>query len=71
MMPKRSRAHRLEEESREAFRAALSERFLFREDVPDYGLDGSVEEFNAQDEATGLRYYVQLKATDNRRGQRP
>lgn len=63
-MPKRTRAHRLEEESRIAFKAALDERFLFREDVPDYGLDGSVEEFTAQDEATGLRYYVQLKATD-------
>ncbi len=63
-MPKRTRAHRIEEESREAFKAALDERFLFREDVPDYGLDGSVEVFNAKDEATGLRYYVQLKATD-------
>lgn len=37
---------------------------MFREDIPDYGLDGSVEEFDARDGATGLRYYVQLKATD-------
>jgi tetratricopeptide (TPR) repeat protein len=63
-MPKRTRAHRVEEESREAFKVALAERFLFREEMRDYGLDGSVEEFNAQDDASGLRYYVQLKATD-------
>jgi tetratricopeptide (TPR) repeat protein len=64
MVPKRTRSHRVEEESRGAFKAALAERFLFRDDVPDYGIDGSVEEFDESDKATGLRYFVQLKATD-------
>ncbi len=63
-MPKRTRAQRVEEESRDAFKAALDERFLFRDDVPDYGIDGTVEEFDEDDKATGLRYYLQLKATD-------
>lgn len=63
-MPKRTRAQRVEEESREAFKAALDERFLFRDDTPDFGIDGSVEEFDDKDDATGLRYFVQLKATD-------
>jgi tetratricopeptide (TPR) repeat protein len=63
-MPKRVRAQRIEERSREAFKAALEERFLFRDDTPDFGIDGSVEEFDGRDVATGLRYFVQLKATD-------
>ena len=63
-MTKRVRAQRIEERSREAFKAALDERFLFRDDTPDFGIDGSVEEFDDRDTATGLRYFVQLKATD-------
>ena len=63
-MPKRVRAQRIEERSRAAFKAALDERFLFRDDTPDFGIDGSVEEFDDRDRATGLRYFVQLKATD-------
>jgi tetratricopeptide (TPR) repeat protein len=65
-MPKRKRSHRIEGESRRAFESALDERFLFRDDVPDYGIDGSVEEFGSDDHATGLRYFVQLKATDGK-----
>jgi tetratricopeptide (TPR) repeat protein len=63
-MPKRKRTQRIEEESRRAFAGALDERFLFRDDVPDFGIDGSVEEFDHNDNATGLRYFTQLKATD-------
>jgi tetratricopeptide (TPR) repeat protein len=64
-MPKRLRTQRVEEESRRAFAGALEERFLFRDDVPDNGIDGSVEEFDsADDKGTGLRWFVQLKATD-------
>jgi tetratricopeptide (TPR) repeat protein len=63
-MPKRPREHRLDEDSVTAFKTALAERFLFREDTPDYGIDGSVEEFGQDDVGTGLRYFVQLKATD-------
>lgn len=64
-MPKRKRSQRVEEESRRAFAEELEERFLFRDEVPDNGIDGSVEEFDHHDNATGLRYSVQLKATDN------
>ncbi len=63
-MPKRRRTQRIEEESRRAFADALEERFLLRDDVPDFGIDGSVEEFDSEDKATGLRWFVQLKATD-------
>ncbi len=63
-MPKRKRTQRVEEESRRVFPEVLEERFLFRDEVPDNGIDGSVEEFEKNDQATGLRYSVQLKATD-------
>jgi tetratricopeptide (TPR) repeat protein len=46
-----------------AFEAALDPRFVYRTENPDYGLDGEVEEFDAQDRATGIRFHVQLKAT--------
>jgi len=62
-MPKRPYSHRLESESRQAFERFLGDRYVFRPDSPDYGIDGDVEEFDAEDRATGLRYYVQLKAT--------
>jgi tetratricopeptide (TPR) repeat protein len=65
-MPKRPAEHRLEEESHDAFRRALGDRFLYRREIPDYSVDGEVEEFDATDRATGLRFYVQLKST--RRG---
>jgi tetratricopeptide (TPR) repeat protein len=42
----------------------LPPRLVFRETNPDYGIDGEVEEFDESDEATGRRFYVQLKATD-------
>ena len=63
-MPKRRLTQRIEEESRRAFADALEERFLLRDDVPDFGIDGSVEEFDSEDKATGLRWFVELKATD-------
>jgi tetratricopeptide (TPR) repeat protein len=62
-MPKRPAEHRLEEESHDAFRRALGDRFLYRREIPDYSVDGEVEEFDARDQATGLRFYVQLKST--------
>jgi tetratricopeptide (TPR) repeat protein len=63
-MPKRPRAHQLEDESRLAFRAALPAQWVFRDAVPDYGVDGSVEIFTPGGEATGEQFLVQLKATD-------
>lgn len=63
-MPKRPQEHQLETESRVAFEQALGSRFVFRRMDPDYGVDGEVEEFDSTgDEATGLRFFVQLKAT--------
>lgn len=63
-MPARPRQHELETESREAFERSLGSRFVYRRQEPDYGLDGDVEEFGQDRSATGVRYYVQLKATD-------
>jgi hypothetical protein len=57
-MPKRTRTQKVEEELRRAFAGALDERFLFRDDVADLGIDGSVEEFDHDDHATGLCCYA-------------
>lgn len=63
-VPVRTREHELEDESIVEFRRALTPRFVYREQTPDYGIDGDVEEFDDQGRATGLRYYTQLKATE-------
>ena len=64
-MPQRPRSHQLEAESRLAFESALGSRFVYRdESADDYGIDGTVEEFDGAERATGLRFHVQLKATD-------
>jgi Domain of unknown function (DUF4365) len=55
--------HRRENESRKAFEAILPSRHVFRREDPDYGFDGEVEEFDENDEGTGRRFRVQLKAT--------
>lgn len=63
-MPRRPRQHQLASESRIAFERMLPSRLVFRETNPDYGIDGEVEEFDDSGEATGRRFLVQLKATD-------
>jgi hypothetical protein len=63
-MPQRPRSHQIESESRRAFAEGLGDRFVFRDERDDYGLDGTVEEFDEAGPATGLRFHVQLKATD-------
>jgi len=63
-MPKRPRQHQLEDQSRLAFRAALPAEWVFRDSLPDYGIDGEVEIFDKNNVSTGLRFLVQLKATD-------
>jgi hypothetical protein len=66
-MPERSRSHQIESESRVAFEAALGGRFKYQvESAPEYGIDGTVEEFDTANQATGLRFYVQLKGTDEK-----
>ena len=65
-MSKRARSHALEEESRAVFRTLLPQGWVFRDETPDYGVDGSIEIFGANEETTGLRMFVQLKATDSK-----
>ena len=63
-MPRRPRAHRLEDESRQHFRKLLPEEWVFRDETPDYGIDGEVEIFDNAGNSAGFRFHVQLKATD-------
>ena len=63
-MPQRTRKQILEEESRRAFADALGSSFLFRDELPDFSIDGGVEAFDDDGQPTGLRYLAQLKATD-------
>ncbi len=63
-MPKRPRQHQLEEESRVAFRSKVPREWVFRDSVPDYGIDGHVEIFDKAAHGTGRLFLVQLKATD-------
>lgn len=62
-MPQRPRQHELEDESRDALRAAIPSGWVFRDLSHDYGIDGEVEVFE-EARATGLVFKVQLKATD-------
>lgn len=63
-MPHRPRSHQVSDESRRAFERALPSHWVFRPEQPDYGIDGEVEVFDETGASTGLRFYVQLKATD-------
>lgn len=64
-MPKRPRSHQLEEKSLAAFKCRLPDNWLTREKSKDYGVDLEVEIFDSDDNATGLLFYAQIKATDN------
>jgi hypothetical protein len=56
----------IEDESRVALRSELNKRrWVLRDYTPDYGVDGQVEVFEAG-RATGLTFFVQLKATDSK-----
>lgn len=64
-MPQRPRSHVLADESSVAFQQAIGDNLLFRETTKgDYGLDGEVEIFEADGLATGIKFGVQLKSTD-------
>lgn len=65
-LPRRSRSHRVDSEGRRALEEALPEAFMVRHaEQPEYGIDGEVEVFDlADDSTTGLRFYFQLKSTD-------
>jgi hypothetical protein len=65
-MTQRPRAHQIETESRNALRAALPSAWTVERIENDYGVDERVEIFDAKGRATGLVFYVQLKATEIR-----
>lgn len=64
-MPKRPKQHQLEDLSIIAFQKVLPREWLYREKDKDYGIDGEVEIFEQDGTATGIIFYVQLKATDS------
>jgi tetratricopeptide (TPR) repeat protein len=64
MLPDRPIQHQLEDDSRKAFESIVPSRHVYRrEEHPEYGIDGELEEFNESNQATGRRFKVQLKAT--------
>jgi len=63
-LPRRPRQHELSDESEVAFRALLPPRLIYRETQRDYGIDGEIEIVDERGQATGRKFLVQLKATD-------
>lgn len=61
-MPSRTLSHELEEQSRLAFRSLLPSGWVFRDKIPDYGIDAEVETFDENGKATGDQFLIQLKA---------
>ena len=66
-MPKRTREHILEEESRKYFEDLVPNHWVIRKPDPDYGIDAEIEIFDKDGSSTGLMFFVQLKATDEKR----
>lgn len=64
-MPKRPKQHQAEDLSIIAFQKLLPREWVYREKDKDYGVDGEVEIFEDDGTATGVVFYVQLKATDS------
>jgi len=67
-MPKRPKQHQVEDLSIVSFRKVLPREWVYREKDKDYGIDGEVEIFDENNTATGIIFYVQLKATDSQSG---
>ena len=63
-MPKRPRSHQIETQSRNAFRKAVPTAWVCRDLDQDYGVDLEVEVFGQATAATGEKFLVQLRATD-------
>lgn len=63
-MPKRSKTHQVEDLSINALKLLLPREWVYREKDKDYGIDGEIEVFSKEGFATGIVFYVQLKATD-------
>ena len=66
-MPKRTRKQILEDESWKHFNDLIPNNWVIRKPDPDYGIDAEVEIFSKDGESTGLIFFVQLKATDQKR----
>jgi tetratricopeptide (TPR) repeat protein len=62
---KRPRNHELEDLSLAALRNTIPAAWVVHEFKNDYGIDVQLEVFDSSGHTTGLRAYVQLKATDN------
>ena len=60
----RTRSHILEDNSIASFKTLLPEKWALHTYSKDYGIDAQIELFDNAGESTGLRVYVQLKATD-------
>ena len=65
-MGKRTRQHQLEDLSRSKYSLAIPENWVMRNKDKDYGIDAEVELFDETGQATGLVYWVQIKATQDR-----
>lgn len=69
-MPTRSRSHQLEDLSVREFERLLPVQWVVRRKASDYGVDLEVEIFDDDGRATGLLFFVQLKATDDEKLER-
>ena len=65
-MPKRVNQHEIEDISRAKFQLALPRKWVFRDKMKDYGIDGEVELFDNNKTPQGLVFWVQLKATESK-----
>jgi tetratricopeptide (TPR) repeat protein len=65
-MPKRTRSHIFEEESRKHLEDLIPNHWVIRKPDPDYGIDAEVEIFDNEGSPTGLMFFVQIKATDQK-----
>ena len=63
-MTRRAKQHQLEDLSRLKYGLAIPRNWVIRDKDKDYGIDAEVEIFDEDDRATGLVYWVQLKATE-------
>ena len=65
-MTKRVKQHQLEDLSRAKYSLVIPINWVFRDKYKDYGIDAEIEIFDDKDKATGLVYWVQLKATESK-----
>lgn len=65
-MPQRPKQHQAEDNSILEFQKILPIEWVFREKDKDYGIDGEVEIFDNEGNATGKIFYVQLKSTKDK-----